>query len=103
MAYKDKERQKFIVRRWYLEHREEHIERAKQRRLKTAAWLKEYKLTLFCTKCGMSFKEHPECCDFHHLENKKEHVGNCRTLNKTKKEINKCLPICANCHRILHS
>lgn len=70
----------------------------------------EYKKTLKCAHCSMKFNEHPECCDFHH-------VNHDRTLMKDKKSfrsfmhdhddeslqkaLKDCIPLCANCHRIL--
>jgi hypothetical protein len=66
----------------------------------------DYKCTLACAHCGAS---HPAILDFHHTNRHdpdKQHVN---TLIKNKrytaayKEIKeKCIVLCANCHRIHH-
>ena len=57
-----------------------------------------------CQKCGFS---HPAALDFHHKnENEKEYDVSqlVRNGNKDKilKEIEKCIILCSNCHRIHH-
>ena len=55
-----------------------------------------------CAICG----EKDECClDFHHLYEKDFNIGNCRdiTIDTLLKEIQKCIVLCANCHRKLHA
>jgi predicted HNH restriction endonuclease len=54
----------------------------------------------------MSFKNRPECCDFHHIDPKTK-INDLRTIIRysikaAKKEIRKCIPLCANCHRTRH-
>jgi len=59
-----------------------------------------------CRNCGVDFL--PICCyDFHHRNNKDEDIskmlsGGC-TWKKIKKELDKCLVVCSNCHRIIHA
>jgi hypothetical protein len=53
----------------------------------------------------------PECLDFHHRnpKDKKYSVstmlffGHNHTIEKVKAELEKCIVICANCHRKLHA
>jgi hypothetical protein len=56
-----------------------------------------------CVDCRGSF---PPCCmDFHHIAgNKRFSVGKSvqRTSATLRKEIEKCIVICSNCHRIRH-
>lgn len=66
----------------------------------------EYKKTLSCTDCGFSFKDYPSVCDFHHTEDNKEFdVAEIVRYSwfKFQQEIKKCVPLCANCHRIRHT
>lgn len=63
----------------------------------------EKKLQLKCQKCE---ENHISCLDFHHLD-PKEKEGNISSmvkysLKKIKKEIEKCIILCSNCHRKLH-
>ena len=68
--------------------------------------MSEYKMTVSCVVCG---EHEASCLDFHHLDaNKKD-----RSLAKVaafgwgteriQKELSKCVPLCANCHRKFHA
>ncbi len=62
----------------------------------------EFKKTLYCTVCG---ENDPACLDFHHLDKSQKDYSVSdlvRCSGKMKKELEKCIPICANCHRKLH-
>ena len=64
----------------------------------------EYKKTCFCSKCN---ENRWYVLDFHHIENNKDYdIANMcqgRTSWETiMKEINKCIVLCANCHREEH-
>ena len=58
-----------------------------------------------CEKCGYSKIEYPRVFTFHHLDpNKKEFtisVSNV-SLERAKKEVDKCLLLCQNCHSEVH-
>lgn len=75
------------------------------RRHKIYAELTEYKKTLCCSQCG--FADH-RALDFHHLDpNEKEFaianfISRGASSARIKKEIQKCIVLCANCHRIEH-
>jgi hypothetical protein len=72
----------------------------KKRRRK---WIEDYKRERGCTKCGI---EDPRVLDFHHVRDKEfsisEYYHYHFSLEKVKMEIEKCIVICANCHRVLH-
>ena len=64
-------------------------------------WYKEYKSKLSCIYCGF---KHPAAIDLHHrdFKNKSGNVSELlwrRGLSFVKKEIEKCDPVCSNCHR----
>ena len=104
MAMKNKELERFYKREWYKENKEKQISRQRERRRELKRWLVKYKSTLFCSHCGISFKGKEECCDFHHIHDKKDNITAIMVSSKKAllKEIKKCIPICANCHRTLH-
>ena len=57
-----------------------------------------------CEDCKQTF---PDCVyDFHHLRDKSYNIAvNLRpahTLDKHKEELDKCVLLCSNCHRIRH-
>ncbi len=64
------------------------------------------KAELKCQKCG--YNKCPEALDFHHIdpEEKEERIAkmisNNYSLDKVKKEVKKCIVLCANCHREFH-
>jgi predicted HNH restriction endonuclease len=55
-----------------------------------------------CITC--SYSNYDGALEFHHLDpNKKEFViGLSRNWNLTKKEMDKCILVCSNCHREIH-
>jgi hypothetical protein len=58
-----------------------------------------------CEKCGYS--KCPRALSFHHLDPSKKDFGLSergltRSWEKIKKEIEKCILLCANCHMELH-
>lgn len=77
------------------------------RRFKIKKWMIEYKGGK-CVDCGVSDLD-ISCYDFHHLDpNEKDFnlssVNSARvSLEQLKGELNKCVLLCANCHRIKHS
>ena len=69
---------------------------------------KEYMISRMtpCVKCGFF---HESCIDFHHInpDNKdkgvSELVRNGYATQRIVEEIDKCVCLCSNCHRMLHS
>ena len=77
-------------------------ERAVKARQKRLAWLKEYKESRGCCVCGNNLG----CVlDFHHIRDKKfnisENYG--KAFDVFLKEIEKCVVVCANHHRMIHA
>jgi len=56
----------------------------------------------FCNDCGGTF--HQSVYDFHHIDpNEKDSSWSLhRSWEYLKKELDKCILLCANCHRIRH-
>lgn len=74
-------------------------------RKKIKIWALEYKDGK-CQKCG--YNKCPDALEFHHLNpDKKDFSLSDRNLSldweNIKKELDKCILICANCHRELHA
>lgn len=70
-------------------------------------WFVDYKSTLKCEICG--YNKCIEALDFHHINvDEKDFAISVMInsqMNKTNiiNEINKCMILCANCHREIHS
>jgi len=92
---------------YYLnEERQENIRRRqKERRHSKKAFLEAEKKQRGCYFCGLD----ESCClDWHHVEpeNKEKNLSRMAASDYSKesmrKEMEKCIVICANCHRKLH-
>jgi len=108
MPYADPEKRKEMAKiyraRWYANNREKHIANvAKNRKAQRKKWL-EFKASLACCRCGI---QHPAVIDFHHITPEEGRVSVYALANNgqygaARKEIERCIPLCANCHRITH-
>ena len=108
MPYKDAEKRKAASAKgsatYYAKNKEAVKARTdKKRKRETAEW-KAFKATLSCSKCGFS---HPAAMDFHHIDKATKDGGvhefaRLRNYKKAYQEIEKCVVLCANCHRIVH-
>ena len=78
----------------------------KARRLELKRWFREEYLP--SQKCANCNESHPACIDFHHKDPHTKDAGIARILHDTRskstlmKELEKCIALCANCHRKLH-
>lgn len=95
--------QKKYRRQHYLENRQKYIDKAKVKSQEFATWWKEYKSQFKCQRCP---EDHPACLHFHHPNDDKErgvaYWVICKSKEKVLKEIDKCVPLCANCHAKEH-
>jgi cytochrome c553 len=108
MPYKDKNERKRKAQEYsrehYLRNRAEIlIKTAEKKKTLRAEW-NVFKCTLKCAKCGFN---HPAALDFHHEDpSKKDREVSWFIKNhqyaKAKEEVQKCIVLCANCHRIHH-
>lgn len=109
MPFKDPEqrkaRQKEYSKRWYEKNKQQHMRKvAKNKRGRRNDWI-NYKAEQKCVHCGA---QHPAIIDFHHVvrDATKQSVNrlaaNCRWKEARKEAETKCIPLCANCHRIFH-
>lgn len=108
MPYKDKEAKKAhdaaYGASWYQRNKEAVKARvAQNKRIGRERWI-EFKSQQACSHCGFS---HPAVIDFHHVvrDGTQQSVNRMAADNKWNQiygEIKKCIPLCSNCHRILH-
>lgn len=89
-----------ILKEHYIKNRQREIAKRNKRRSDLIKKLREFKKTLKCEKCC---ENDWRCLDFHHLKDKQfvisemPRLGYCFT--NILKEIEKCMVLCANCHR----
>ena len=104
MPYKDKEKRLECRRKWYAENRASEKAHVQRRKKKIKLWFQRYKAELKCSKCG---ENHPATIDFHHHSGEKEKgiskmVADGYSIERIKKELEKCKTLCSNCHRKEH-
>jgi hypothetical protein len=107
LPYKDKEQRTAYNKRygaeWYQRNRDAVLERTRKRKKEKRQEWQNYKAGLSCFFCGFS---HPAVIDFHHPDSKGEtkvsHYVQQGQWKRAYKEVEKCVALCANCHRIHH-
>jgi len=93
-------------KKYYQKRKEYYLTRNVDRRIMLRNYLNEYKNNKFCVTCKESATP---CLDFHHIDpqNKIESIAwfpnKGYSIKKLHEEIDKCIIICANCHRKLHN
>jgi hypothetical protein len=92
--------------RRYRKNKDTSRARKERRRRRLCRWVYEYKRDeCQCVRCG---EEHPGCLEFHHTnEDEKEFSVSRRanrghSLENIRAEIDRCIVLCANCHRKEH-
>lgn len=106
MPYKDLEKKREHNRRyfsdWYQSNKEKVLKSNREYKKKKRKEWAEFKSSFSCVNCKIS---HPAVIDFHHIGEKEKAVSKFiqdGQFSKAYKELGKCIPICSNCHRILH-
>jgi hypothetical protein len=114
MPFKDKSRyqseewkeyQRTYQRSWHQRHKAKRLARIYEKKTATYEYVQHIKSQLRCTDCS---EQHPATLQFHHLDaqdkqfNVADAVRNGISLDRIKKEISKCIVLCANCHLIRH-
>jgi hypothetical protein len=107
MAFKTKEASaKYHREVWYPKNKQRRIELNRAWRAKIKQEFSEYKSTLKCQLCPES---ESICLDFHHIDptKKDRSVGEMFRYGPSMKqlmdEVDKCVVLCANCHRKVHA
>jgi len=114
MPFKDKDRyqseewkeyQRHYQRSWHQRHRVKRLARMYERKRAIRTHIQNMKNQLYCVDCG---QRHPATLHFHHLHSEDKvfdisYAANRGfSLDRIKKEIEKCIVLCANCHAIRH-
>lgn len=107
--YKDpivrKAKQKLYSKKYYEKNRKRIIKKAKTSKDKTREKWIAYKSSQRCSHCR---KKHPAIIDFHHVIKEGKRSVNYLAVKQSNVEAaikeaeERCIPLCSNCHRILH-
>jgi hypothetical protein len=100
-----KVRQAGYSRKWYENNREKAIANSK---VSSAAARENYRLFRLSLECFVCGEKRSACIQLHHFEGKKLESGVtlralCTSSHKFKGELKKTIPVCANCHLLIHS
>tara|TARA_R100000234_G_C5001769_1_gene180629 strand:+ start:2952 stop:3314 length:363 start_codon:yes stop_codon:yes gene_type:complete len=107
MAYKDAKDQAAAAKRHYEANKQKIKDRSKKRNREQRKKNKEYiafvKSMLSCVDCG---EDNPVLLDFDHVRGEKKSnisdmANQSYSIETIQKEIDKCEPRCANCHRAI--
>ncbi len=109
MAYKDKQKEKEYKRQYYILNAEyikkENAERKKIHRIKLTKFINRIKILFGCNICG--YNKCANVLHFHHTGDKEKGISvmrrNTVSIKVLKKEIRKCVILCANCHGEVHA
>ena len=93
------------LKEYYKENKDRFRKHNKANKRRNAEYVQQAKLGGKCARCG--WDEHPCALDFHHLDPTKKikevaSMVSGSSIQRIQEEIDKCLLVCANCHRILH-
>ena len=95
------------MRGWHEKNKDKRKVYLREKYLKDKRWFKEYLSQQKCSHCGLN---NPDCLDFHHVNfgpngNKEQSVAQmlCYSKKRIFAEIEKCIVLCANCHRKKHA
>ena len=105
MAYKSKVDQAAAGKRHYQKNKVSMKARAvvfkRSVRVRNRNYVTQYKVARGCSRCPM---RDPRCLDFHHLGEKNSAIANAVargwSIEKIQLEMDICIILCANCHRI---
>jgi len=88
---------------WYAKNKEYALEKQRIKKRERKLWAIEY-LGGCCNRCGNTY--HPSIYEFHHIDptTKDRDPSKMMQLSKQKlqDELDKCILLCANCHRLEH-
>jgi len=88
---------------WYINNKQQQLANINRNRKRDGSAFYAWKTTLHCYCCPENY---PACLDFHHLHSKDFTVSErvmTAGLKTVSRELKKCIVLCSNCHRKLHS
>ena len=101
-----KECYKEIRKKSYNNNKDYYLSKNIKKRQENITWYREYKKGKQCVVCGESERV---CLEFHHLDGDSKDIEVSKlqystySQKKILEEIEKCVILCANCHRKVHA
>jgi hypothetical protein len=100
-----KEFQRGYSNNWYHKNKQRVVAKNTERKIKMREFYQHIRDGLACADCGQT---HPATLHFHHSNPAEKEfsiadfVRKGKSVEALKKEISKCIVLCANCHAIRH-
>lgn len=113
-GFKDKAKTKILARckecvkqdkrESYYKHLSKNLDRIRQRKQEYKIAIKQLKDTYRQSGCILCGEKDLACLDFHHIRDKEHTIAAMGyfSTDKIVRELDKCIVLCANCHRKLH-
>ena len=103
MPYKDPEKRREYSKKWMAENRPPKSKESSYQKRKGMVKSAKDKP---CEICKVKYD--PCVMDLHHLDPSQKdgmvaHIMKSGSFQSLQEEIEKCVPLCANCHRLLHN
>jgi len=96
------EKNRYKTWKWKNENPEAYRAKIQRRVQKIKDYLNKYKVSAGCIDCG--YNANPVALAFDHIRGEKtKRVSMMRTWRAARKEVEKCVVRCHNCHAIRHS
>lgn len=95
-----------VDQRWHYRNVEWNSERTRRRRRELRQWIRDQKQNEACRDCGV---DNPAVLDFHHRDSTEKTMAIVDMVtygygkNRLSEELEKCITMCANCHRKIHA
>lgn len=105
MPAKTREEANLQQRRWYEKNKQKHIAAVRAYQEKTRSWFQAWKEQQHCALCSEATTV---CLDLHHTDPRRKSFEISAAVARysrpaLEKELQKCVVLCANCHRKLHA
>ena len=103
MPHKCPEEARAWRRKWWKQahnSREKQNAAARQRREAINTFLRAHKVEVGCADCD--YCAHHAALEFHHEGQKDINLSLAKSLGQARREMAKCVVLCANCHRLRH-
>ena len=104
MTTAEKARKRAYQNAWYAKNKDKRDAANSRWEKKNVDFFKEFKQGLACERCG---EREPFCLEFHHKDPSQKDFDVSTAVRRFSRkrlmeEIDKCLILCANCHRKEH-
>ncbi|MEK9195788.1 MAG: hypothetical protein AAB914_00290 [Patescibacteria group bacterium] len=101
MPWKDKQKQRDVIKKHYYANKQVYIDKAIKRKKEVRRWVNDMKEASPCSDCKISYPYY--VMDFDHVGPKTKSINaiiDNSSIRGIKEEIANCELVCSNCHRI---